>query len=401
MVRTLVYKALRHRHFWREIQFDELSELYANMLLRSLANNVLFVFVPFFLYQQGYSIQQLFLMYACFFGARVIGDVAGGYLVARIGPKHAQISSVFLQIVSAAQFLTVPDYKWSIVQLGAVWGFAASLYFIAHHVQFSKIKHTVHAGKELGYMNIMTQIGAFIGPLVGGLVGNYLNSKYIFLIAAGILIASLWPLFQSAEPVRINQQLHFRALPLRKIKRDLMSYGFLGVENTLCINLWPLYISIFVFTSGVYVKLGILTSLSVAFAIFFSYFIGRTIDIRNARLILRTAAVLNACVYGVRPFVQSVTGVFAVNLANEGLTSSYRMPYTKGMYAAADDLPGLRIVYIVVMEVFCSVMKGLFWLLMAGLTLLFAPKTVIFIGFMIAAVASLGIMTERYKVLAR
>jgi hypothetical protein len=70
----------------------------------------------------------------------------------------------------------------------------------------------------------------------------------------------------------------------------------------------------------------------------------------------------------------------------------------KGIYTAADDLPGLRIVYIASMEAIGSISKATIWLFLAILATTFDLKSVLFVSFAIAGVASLGIMKERFAV---
>jgi hypothetical protein len=74
------------------------------------------------------------------------------------------------------------------------------------------------------------------------------------------------------------------------------------------------------------------------------------------------------------------------------------MPFMKGMYAAADDLPGLRIVYISSMEASDSIAKATVWLMLAILAGAFDLRTVLIISFAIAGLASLGVMRERFAV---
>lgn len=401
MIHQLVNRFMIRRHYWRDVQFNELSELYTSMLLRSLASNVLFVFIPIFMYQNGYSVAAIFMMYGLYFAFRAPSDIAGGYIVARIGPKHTQIISCVLQIISAAQFMTIPQFHWSIIQLGAVWGASASLYFIAYHVEFSKVKHTVHAGKELGYMQIMDKIGGLAGPIFGGVVGVLVGSQFIFGAAALMLIASLWPLFRTSEPTKTRQKLDFKGLPVNKIRHDIAAYVFLGIENTFCIALWPVFISVFVLSGSVYLQLGILSSLSVLAAIASAYTIGKMIDTRNARRVLRFSAIANAMLNLFRPFVGGPFSILAVNTVNEVLTTGYRLPFTKGFYAAADDLPGHRIVYIVSIEVIASICKGTAWTLIAILCGVIGPLYAIYAAFAIATLASLLIMTEQFKALDR
>jgi hypothetical protein len=126
--------------------------------------------------------------------------------------------------------------------------------------------------------------------------------------------------------------------------------------------------------------------------------VGRISDTSYARTFLRTSAISNALTYVARPFVGNIAGIFAVNTVNEAVTAGYRMPFMKGIYTAADDLPGLRIVYIASMEATNSVAKMTVWFFLAILATTFDLRSVLFESFAIAGLASLGIMKERFAV---
>jgi MFS family permease len=399
MLKKKLAELLKRRYFWRDIGFDELSELYISNMLRIFAVSLLMVFVPFYLYQHNYSLSAIFVTFGLFFVGRIFCDVAAAYSVGYFGPKHTMIISCLLQIISASLFLTVPIYHWPVWLLGPVYGAGASFFFIAFNTEFSKIKHTLHAGKELGYMQMFEKVGGVLGPLIGGIVGSLFGPQAIFLLAVGFLFGSLWPLFRSAEPVKTRQHLSFRTLPVEKVKRDILAYAGQGVENTLCINVWPLYVSLFALSGTVYAQLGLLTAFGVLASIMSAYFIGHTIDVHNARLVLRVSAVLNALLYVFRPFVHSIGPALAVNLANEAITTGYRMPMMKGVYAAADDLPGHRIVYIASLELIATICKATAWFALAIVALSFSVYTSLVVAFVIAGFASLVILTEKFKAL--
>ena len=398
MIHKIIHKLLRRHHTWRDVGFDELAELYVSNMLRGIALTTFMIFVPFFLYQEGYSLAAIFLVFGFFFITRVVSDVGAGYMVARVGPKHTMIASCLMQIVSAGLLLSVPEFHWHPIVLALPWGASASLFFIAYHVEFSKIKHTKNAGRELGHMQSYEKIGYMIGPVIGGVVGSVLGPKYIFAVATLLLFASLWPLFRSAEPIKVHQKLDFKGFDVGLIRRDMIANACLGVENTLCINIWSFYVSVFVLTGAVYTQLGLLTAVGVLASILSAQLIGRYTDTNHARSILRVSAVVNTLIYAVRPFVQGIGGVFTTNVLNETVTTGYRMPFMKGIYASADGYPGHRIVYIVALEATDSLAKATVWLFLAILATAITMKAVIFIGFGIAAIASLGVMSERFAV---
>jgi MFS family permease len=398
MLKKNIEKILRRNHFWRDVGFDELSELYVSNMLRVVALSIFMVFIPFFLWQQHYSAPEIFAFYGVFFVIRAISDISAGYFVARYGPKHTMLLSCILQIITAALLLSVPNHHWNIVILALPFGMSASFFFIAYHVVFSKIKHTVKAGSELGHMQAYEKVGYLIGPFVGGVIGSVLGPRYIFLAATLLLFASLVPLFQTAEPVKVRQKLRFKDLPVQKIKHDLFANACLGIENTLCINAWAFYVAVFVLTGSVYAQLGSLTAFAVLVSILSAKLIGKLSDTSYARRILRTGAILNALTYVIRPWINTVWGVFAVNSANEAITAAYRMPFMKGVYSAADDFPGLRIVYIASLEAVGSISKATIWFMLAILATSFDLRSVLCVAFAFAGLASLGIMKERFAV---
>lgn len=337
-------------------------------------------------------------MFGSFFAFRAVADIGAGYFVGRYGPKHTMLLSNLMQIVSSCLLLTVPQHHWNILLMALPWAIANSLFFISYHVSFSKIKHTPKAGAELGHMQTFEKIGYLLGPLIGGVIGSVFGPEYIFMTATALLMISLWPLFLTSEPTKVHQKIDFKKLSVRKIRRDMFTYASLGVENTLCINTWPLYVAVFLLSGSVYIQLGTLSAIGVLAAVLSAKAMGRISDSQLARPIMRISILLNMLIHAIRPFISGIAGVLAINVANEAVTSGYRMPFIKGIYAAADDLPGYRIVYISTLESVSSIAKATAWFFLAILATILSLKTVLIVGFAIAAIASFGITKERFAI---
>ena len=403
MLKNFIHKILQRRHFWRDIGFDELSEIYISMMFRGFSISLTGLFVPLYLLRLGYDITGVLIVPAAYFMTRaLVADVLSAHLTARYGPKHTILIGNLVLIVSTIMFLTQVMISWPLWLLGLVWGASASLFFIPFHVSFSKIKHSEHGGKELGYVNIMEKLGFVVGPLVGGVIATMFGAQYIFLVGALLLVMSTITLFRTAEPVAAGQRLDWRGIDVAKHRRDFVSYGALGVENNISIYIWPLYLGMFVLLgSAAYAKLGILSSISVIVSVVSALLIGKLIDKRRGRPLLRVSAVLNALLHLTRPLVKSYGVAIGVNIANESVTAGYRMPYFKGVYDAADDLPGYRIVYIASLELFSSLLKGVMYIMLVLLSTVISGYQVLVIVFIVGALASLVIMTERYKALSR
>lgn len=387
------------RHRFRHMTFDELSELYSSMMLRSLAMSMAGIFIPIYLYQHGYEVWRILFFYALVFSAQFIFVKPVAYLIALVGPKHTILISYLLQVISMTGLIYI-QYLPSYLMIAFVFGLSNIAFFIAFNVGFSKVKHSSTAGKEVGWSYVMERSGAVLGPVVGGLVAFVFAPQYTFAVSIIILLLAAVPLFLTKEPVQTRQKLNFTKLKVSKVKRDAISYSALGVETTVSMVVWPLFLGVIVFRDNPYVQLGLITSISIAVSFVAAQAIGRIVDNKRGRPLLRFNAVVNAVLHLFRPFTLGFATALAVNLVNDGVTPGYRMPYLKGMYDAADDHPGFRIVYMATLELFSTLSRAMFFVVAAFAAYSVQTDRLFFAGlFTIGALASLLIMTERYKAL--
>jgi hypothetical protein len=74
--------------------------------------------------------------------------------------------SYVLQIIALGMFMGLGSGAFPLWLVALFWGAAGSLFFTAFHVDFSKVKHAEHGGKEVGFMMIMQRVGGLLGPLL-------------------------------------------------------------------------------------------------------------------------------------------------------------------------------------------------------------------------------------------
>jgi MFS family permease len=390
---------LEPRHFWRDVGFNELSELYSAQLLRSLAISLVGVFTPIYLYNIGYSLRDIALFMIGWMLLRPFIDVAAAFVIARIGPKHTMLLSSFIHIMYLSMVLTIQDLSWPLLLVATVGSAAYSLHLLAIEVDFSKIKHARHGGEEFGYLVIVEKIGGVVGPLVGGLIASFVSPSYTIALAMLLLLLSSIPLFFTAEPVKTRQHITFRGLPWRERRWDFISIVPTTLENIVSIVVWPLFIGIFILGDNVFAKLGAIVALSTLSSIVFSRVIGNLIDKRKGRYLLRVGTVLNALLHLARPFVGGVYGAALIHVANEPITAAYRMPYIKGQFDVADSLKGYRIAYLSALGVTDTLARLVFWGVVWCAMGMYQPKAVLMATFLVAAVASLLINTEHFEAL--
>jgi len=400
MIKNFLHKILSQRHFWRTKSFNELNELYVAMLVRGMSLSMMGLFVPIFLLSIGYSLTKILMVVFIYFSTRVFTDIGAAFLVGRFGPKHIMVFGQVLLTISSLLFLTLEQMHWSIILLGSIWGASQSCFFISFDTDFSKIKHQMHAGKELGYIEIMGKLGAIIGPVIGGLISIILGPQYIFAISTVLMIVGLSPLFKTKEPVKTRQKLDYKGFAKTDIGVNLPSIVATHLENNLSVVMWPLFLALFVLpASTVFIKVGILSSFSVFMAVLATRYIGRVVDEQQGRRLLHMSAVINAMLHLAKPFVSSFGVAFGVGTVNEVVTIGYRLPFLKGYYDQTDEFPGHRIVYISIIESFSSFVKALIYAILIIISVATTARVTLTIAFMIAAIASLIILTEKFKTL--
>lgn len=161
MFQNIIRQLLQRRHFWRYTTFDEVAELYASRMMRLFAQYMINMFVALYLYEQNYSLLFIASYYAVSFVFRVFLGYFAAQFVAKFGPKHGMLLANLLYIPALITFTFVHDYGFTaIIVFGIFQSLSVVFNDLSYMVNFSKVKHVEHAGKEIGYMQIFERLTA-------------------------------------------------------------------------------------------------------------------------------------------------------------------------------------------------------------------------------------------------
>lgn len=350
MIHAIIHRLLLRRHFWRYASFDEISELYASRVMRLLAQYMINIFIALYLYEHGYSLLFITLYYAASFTFRMVVAYFSAHFVARFGPKHGILVANLLYIPALIAFLLVGNYGIPAI---AAFGFFQSISMVlndlSYMVDFSKVKHVEHAGKEIGYMQILERLTASLSPLIGGTVAFFFAPEVTMWLSAILFAVASAPLFRTKEQVRVNQRLDFRGFPWRDTWHTIRAETAIGFDTVASNFVWILFIVVVVFKStgnDLYLTIGAFASITVFTSFFSAYAFGRIIDWRHGGDLLKVATIGNAMTHAFRAFVAAPAGVAAANITNEMATTGYSMAYMRGIFDSADRAVGHRIVYL-------------------------------------------------------
>lgn len=405
MIHTIITALLKRRHFWRHANFSEVAELYASRALRMLALNMITVFVAAYLYQNGYSVLYIALYFSAMFAFKTLIAVPCGHFIARYGPKHGTLASNLLYIPALIIFIYLPDIGLpALVAFGIMQATSATMYDLCYLIDFSKVKHADHAGKEIGYMNIVEKIATGLSPLLGGFAAYIFGPQATILVAAVLFAVAAIPLLFTGEPVKTHQKLSFKNFPYKKVFPNMRAELALGFDTGTAGSMWSLYVVVFVLgitSDAVYAQLGALSSITLIAALLVSHVFGKVIDKNRGKELLRYSVIFNALTHLSRIFVQTPSGVAAANIAKEAGVTGYSMPFLRGMFDAADRLPGYRIAYMTLIEIMINFGAMLATLVLAAGVYLWGEKTGFHALFAVGAVVILLIGSHRFPLYRR
>ena len=164
---------------------------------------------------------------------------------------------------------------------------------------------------------------------------------------------------------------------------------------------WTVYIAITIFATNAYGVLGVLMTASLLLAFFASIFIGRLADGGRAYLLLRWGVVGEVGLALAQIIVTNPAGAIIHGLLKEKIDKLHVIPINKGIADEADSFGRQRVEYITVVEsiiMFGQVCLGLVTL---GLMQFLPHLTALKYGVVLAGLASLLILRQRYKTLAK
>jgi len=358
-------------------------------------------FVSIYLYQTGFSVAHIAFYWAAFFGFKTLVSLPLARWVAWIGPKHATFISNMLYIPAMIAYALLPTYGLILLPIAAIFqGASASMYMIAYSIDFSKVKSSDHAGKQIAYMNIFEKVTMGLSPLIGGLIAFAWGPQVVILLSAVLFAFAAAPLFKTGEPVRINQKLVFRGFPWRLLLGQSVAHVAYGFDVFASGTVWSLYIAIVILgvtseNNDVYATVGLLLSVVFIVAIIASYTYGKLIDRRRGGELMKVGVVANALTHFMRPFVVSPVMIAGLNAANELATTGYTLPYTRATFDNA-DISGLRTTYLGVLEAIANFGACIAAVILGGIALLFGSDSALHSFFFIAGAVVLLILTARF-----
>lgn len=350
----------RHHHFIEQMLHDEMSDFYISMAIRAFAFSMISVFIPLLLFEQGYTMVEIFLFYALVTGSHAMLVAPVAKLSSRIGFRTLMGASVpFLLLF----YWGIYDQHIPLLLLALTLGVQRALFWTGYHMHFVVSGSKRHTGRQLSVTSAVMAFTKAFSPFVGGMVLASAGFSSLFVVVAILLLLSVIPLFLSPDhhlKGGFDLKTAFHGRRKRQIWA-LMGYGF---EGNATLILWPLIIY-FLITDN-FTIIGGLTSVSIVVSIVITLFIGRATDKFPRHHVLRIGSVANALIWLGRSLVTTAGGVFFVDAIGSVTRTMIILPFNSICYDRARS-ERERAGYIVFREIVINISACLlFVILMIG-----------------------------------
>lgn len=378
---------IAQHHFFR-IKFTELNELYTVMSLRAFIISLVTIFIPIYLYNLNYSIQEIIFFYILIYIGEAIFELPITYMIAKFGPKHLIATSLPFLILHFLLLLTLPSVGWPLWFVAVFGSISLALFWQAYNYDFSKSKHKINTSKEVSWIYILIALSGALGPFIGGSIATIFGIQYVYGLTIGLLFLAIIPLFKTGES-HVPKNVKFSRLKLKDKKRQMISYGGAAIESTTTNFFWPLFVF---FIVGTYQSVGLVTSLALVLTVAIMYFVGKFADKGDRSKYIRTGSFLNGLIYFVRAVASSILHVFSLNMAAGVSHAIFMTPFVSEYYLHADEES--RLEYISVMELSTDIVRILGLLFIYAISFYLAVNSVLVIGLIMGGMASflIGLM---------
>lgn len=300
-----------HNYHHKFLLNKEMNLFFLSIFLYGIANSLIGLFVPIYLYENNFSIYKIIIFFLLVSISFVLFSILGAKIVAKIGVKHSMLlSTPFLGIY----YLGLNFYINEMFYILPFFLSASMIFYnYGYHLNYIKHSNKKKIGKELSFIGIISVLSSILSPFLGGLIISVFSFNILFLVGVSLLIISILPLFltkESYEKYNIDFKKIKKYLFKKNNKINSLSFSGYAIESIIGRILWPIFLIIVIKNIT---KVGFIVSISLLFSILVFYFIGKLTDKYNKSKLLKFGTGLYFISWIGRIFVTSSVGVFFVD----------------------------------------------------------------------------------------
>lgn len=321
--------------------YHSIVALYSNILIDEIGAGLVGLFMPIFLWEKFGRLDYVLYYYLAIHGLFSVLVICGAMIMSKIGQKMSMILSVPFKILFYfCLYYIAIGYSvfWFSILMIAVIEIQMMLFWVPYHTDFARFTNRKTRGRTISWLYSVSSLAAVTLPFLSGwIIANY-GFNVLFLIAIILVTLSVVPLFfisPTYEKFSFSFWETWRQFFRRDYRRVAVSFFATGVENTVGLIIWPVFI--FQLLQGDFLKVGYISSLIVLSTIMINLIIGFYADKFNKRLILKYGTALYALGWFFKTFVATAFQIFVTSAYHNFAAVAIQTPFNALVYEKAAD----------------------------------------------------------------
>lgn len=292
---------------------SEMKLFYTAVFLMTLAEGMIAIFVPVYLFKLNYSISSIIFFYFLISLCFLMFSISGARITSKIGVKHSILLSTFLIIIFYLSLNAIANHAWLFFITPLLMALHMIFYNYGYHLNFFINSNMVKRGEQVSRLGIIHTLGAAVGPLIAGVIITVFSFSWLFLMASVLLIFGAGCLLithEKYEPIKIDFKKSFKYFLGKGNGKNLLSFSGYAIESIINRIIWPIYLIMIILT---YDTMGLIVTLSLIISILVFYFIGKMTDRYDRRKLIWLGTFLYLIAWLGRLMANSVIKIFAVD----------------------------------------------------------------------------------------
>lgn len=325
---------LHFPHYFATKVRKEIEHLYVSTAIGNLAQAMITLFEPIFLYQAvGLSITQVLLFMAAVYAIYIVLIPLGGKIAAQYGYAHSIFFSIPFQILFWLSLIGAQYNDYFLYLAPVLFAIQKTLFWPAWHAILARYADNTQIAREFSFMYAIMSLMQILGPMIGGFLALFFGSSSIFIIGSLIYGCSAIPLMWTAEVFAPKVYRYKQTWEIYK-KYPARFLGYLGFgEELLVLTIWPIFIFLFV---NNYEDLGSFVTLATLVGTGLALLVGVYTDKHSKRRVLRLGNIHYLLSWLVRIPVTTIFGAFLVDGFSRAAKGMVFIPMTAITYERAE-----------------------------------------------------------------
>ena len=198
--------------------------VYAPSFLLSIGQGILIPVLPGFAKEEmAASIGLIGLVVAARYIGTMIFDVPAGILVGRIGLRKTMTAGVLLFGIAAIWAGMSPNFS-SLMAARLLAGASYALWSISRHSYIAAVVPMDVRGRALALFGGLSRIATILGPLIGGILAEFVGIRVPFFAQATVAIFTLLMILITAKNMVETQQTGMRRNVFKELGRVVSTH---------------------------------------------------------------------------------------------------------------------------------------------------------------------------------